>query len=345
MLFWNDRSATQLDSVRADAQRLAGLGHHLDAEKGYRYVLSGYQHTLPPMHPDTVELAYEVASMFAASDQLENARAILCWLIDEHLRVWNLGERTLDHVDRSVDMLCSWNSIDEAISMVEKIERDHFRDRSAAANLANLSALEIEAELVLCRAYAKVQDDLVERRLLSLAAACSRQADQFAIQLMRVWSFIVELTAADEAGNDTTSQASSAFHEALEKSNSKPMEFFDGAVDMMIAIQDAGNNERTHGLARSIESTAVETFGADDVKTVRVLINIGLCFQDNGNWNGARPFIEHALVVAGHLLGLHDELALDLERAIESGHLELSDAGRDTLYRSERMRRREQANR
>ena len=153
-----------------------------------------------------------------------------------------------------------------------------------------------------------------------------------------MWNVLLGLqtsTTIDRTENSATARACAGFSQIFRRTESKSPSLFDSAIDLMTAFQDAGDSDRASDVGQEIESAAVDTFGYDDVRTIGILINIGLCHQKNYDWERARPVFEHALTSAMALMGMDSEVTLVLERGLESGHCELSGLDRSIFSENE----------
>ena len=310
--------------MQVDAERLEQLEQTEEAEQRYCKALAGLQHLLPPMHADTVTLAYQLCEFYARHDQTKDAYAILQWLTQSHVDRWGLEHRkTLEHMDQTADMLASWHMSSEALSLLHQLwgfdECTRADFTSCSSLIETEDTLGIECELTLCRLGVKHGDTAVKERLEDLAERCRREQQSLSVQAMKSWSLLLDWYNCCDDPIDQShgcNRAAIAVEELLDSIDKPSMELLEGALELAKKLLNADEYEQGNKLFLNIESRGEECFDNDE-RFLHVLIAIGKCYQDIERWNDARPFFEHAYSMSICMFGLEHYRTKSLEEGLD----------------------------
>ena len=355
-LTWNGRTRAQLQALTQEAYDLDRLGNIEIAENKYRTALDGLQHLLAPTHEETKKVAYQLVSFYAQHDRMDDADAVLGWMCDKLIDRWGIDhKRTVDHLLYILELFNHWSRVDDAIALISRAfeafghSDDNERPtdvRSALSSgpwiqsLNNLlqrpqtisevrafDATDKPAMMTYQIGLTKiVHGEAAEAFLLGLISQCLKYPDKFATQSFEAWHALITLYHKPETADKYAEALKRAEEDFRTISNLDSIwtgPLLDAAVELAKLYVKAGQHESAESILLKVESEAEILYGEDDDKLIRLLIRIGIFFQDQQRWSDARPRFEHALAASMTWSGLSNARTKRLQAALDNEHFEM----------------------
>ncbi len=344
--------------MHREAHDLDRLGHFELAEDKFRAALDGLQNVLTPTHEQTSTLAYHLASFYANHNRMNSAYEVLDWMCSKYIERWGIDhKKTVTHLLRVVDMLHSWSRSEDAITIIYQAfeayegligagsqsdggkspvnplqassSRGIFSRRALDATTALTPAEEpalANYQLGLAGARAKMKDDAAEPLLLGLIAQCEKHPKKLAAQGLEARIALLNLyqrLGDQRKTGEALDQAELAFWIVSDAEYEKTAPILDASVELAALHVEVGRLETAEAIFLRVEAQAVHIFGEDDEKTIRVLIAIGMVYQEKQLWAAAQPHFEQALAASITSTGLDRDRTRRLEEALENERYEL----------------------
>lgn len=120
-MIWQDRTKIEYQAQYEKGVEDERFGRLDEAEVNYRSALDGLYHLLTATHPETVTVAYTLASFFAQHVRMQDADTVLDWLTKAHIE--SLGpynQRTLDHIINVCEMFRSWGRPRDSVELLQQ---------------------------------------------------------------------------------------------------------------------------------------------------------------------------------------------------------------------------------
>ena len=339
-----------------EAHDLERLGQTEVAENKYRTALDGLQHLLAPTHEVTKRVAYQLVSFYAQHDRMDDADAVLGWMCDKLIDRWGIDhKKTVDHLLYILELFDRWSRVNDAITLItrafEALEYTNGHERStdvrSAQNanpwiqplngllrrpqtISQVRAFDATDEPVVM-AYQIgltkiVHSEAAEAFLLGLISQCLKHLDKLATQLLEAWHALLTFYHKPEKAEkhaEALKQAEADFQMISELDSVWTGSLIDAAVELAKLFVKAGQYENADLMLLKVETEAEILYGEDDDKLIRLLIRIGIFFQDRQRWNDARPRFEHALAASMTWSGLSHVRTKRLQAALDNEHFEM----------------------
>jgi hypothetical protein len=120
-LTWNGHVKADYQVEYEEGLEDARSGRADKAETKFRSTLEGFHHLLSATHPETVSIAYQLASLFAVQSRMQEADTVIDWLNQAHLEDFGIHHaRTWDHVFNVCDMFRNWGRPEQAAELLEQ---------------------------------------------------------------------------------------------------------------------------------------------------------------------------------------------------------------------------------
>jgi hypothetical protein len=113
------------------------------------------------------------------------------------------------------------------------------------------------------------------------------------------------------------------FWRIIRLDENKTKDILEACVTFIQRFVKAGRHQDADDMFIQIESDAQETFGSDDLQTIRLLDRIGIFYQNEGMCEDAAPHFEQALAARLSRFGACHESVERLELALENQHYEM----------------------
>lgn len=187
----------------------------------------------------------------------------------------------------------------------------------------------VDCQLRSAEARVRANDELVEPLLLSLIAQCKQSPDNLAAQNLRARAALIELyreSARADAAVEELSKAQALFLETWKLVGKISRELIDASLEVAVQSLKSEQYNDADEMFQMIQEGVCETFGPDHSRTMRLLIRIGLIYQNGNRWKDAEPRFEQALAASMAANGLEDALTRTLEEALENQHYSFIDS-------------------
>lgn len=248
MLTWQGYSRTDLQDMLRQALKSRDGGRLDEAETLLKKVYLGLSHVLGKTNEDTVKVAYNLADLYADSNQMKEANGVLENVVQDHIYVCGYEDkRTQQNILHAVELLNGWNRQADALGLLslskELLQSSHHscndqradsqagRKRKAAerTNLndsrsdlsrviqsvgEDLSPDNIEYALGVVRTSVAAKDEAAEALLLAMINQCGNHPN-LSIQHLKAQADLVKFY--DKMGQAHKHQA--AVEGALESVN------------------------------------------------------------------------------------------------------------------------------
>lgn len=360
---WRGRSRGDLQEMWDMARNFRNAGRLDEAEDLFQQVFQGLGKVLGTTNEDTVKAAYNLADLYAESARATEAIEIIETVIQNHVSRWGYEDkRTQQNVLHAVELLNGWKMPLEAVALLssskELLQTSSFSHNQTrkknksndttnfSDNLTdiantitqNLSPSGIDYGIGVARSHVAAKDQAVEELLLALIASCGNKPD-FVVQHLRAHAELLKLY--EKLGK--TDEKGDAFQHAFESVNKAwnsynwddrkiaSLDFMEGVLQLAANILKSGFMIHAKQMFREISDKATEVFGADDERTVWVLITIGLVYQTHLTWDDAEEWFEEAFTAAlrNEDWGPKDGIVMSLQNAMDHCHFSyVSDEGR-----------------
>ncbi|KAH8728462.1 hypothetical protein GQ44DRAFT_757375 [Phaeosphaeriaceae sp. PMI808] len=361
-LVWNGHTKAYYQTLYEE-----GLADELsrrpeDAEAKFRSALDGFHYLLSTTHPDTVTVAYRLASFFAEHVRMQEADTVLDWLTHAHLEAFGISNtKTLNHTLNMCEMFRNWGRPGDSAEFVQQIFRESEKRRpqsndvqpstvntdpltlpTNAGNMTTTSEQELnpqfpiplegstepsslQAQINLVTSGSQVGES-AEAVLLRLIRHCEQFPDKLIAHSLLCYPALLDHYENVEdvvKRSHTLGQAEHAIWKVLHSKKQKTKDDLIGCLQLAKYLVKASKYESADDIFSQIECDAQEIFGSDHLTTIWFLENIGTCYQNEGRWQDAAPRFEHALAARLSLYGAHHESVRRLEAALENHHFEI----------------------
>ena len=215
------------------AQESEQQGDYELAEKQYREGLAVLEHLLSPIHEETNNVAYSLASFYARRGRMKDADAVLDWMNEKHTKELGVAnELTVRHALRVVDLLNSWLRPQDALTFVSRTRNCLLQSTRAEGSQADTSSsdigntatgahqstvvssmmfqpahqpstqntelganpsLQVTHQLRSVDAHIRACDESIEPLLLSIIAQCEQDPQNMAVQNLLARAKLVKL--------------------------------------------------------------------------------------------------------------------------------------------------------
>jgi tetratricopeptide (TPR) repeat protein len=323
--FENLLSSTHEDT-NAVAYRLASFYVQNDRMKDADTVLDGvtrnHMKSFGINHKKTIDHLFNVVEMFHNWSRTKDAITFLSRIVDAF---WEPSQNTPDNSPRPHNP--------DSFGTSSGSEARHARSTQSQTNplghsMPTTEAREpavIEYQLGIATAYIKANDEMAEPLLLRLIEQCEKQPKHLAAQALRCRSELLGLYSIQGGDkiNEALDQAQQAFWRTLDSELEKTESLLETCVELAKWHVKLGQYKAADDMFIQIQSDAVDSFGADDKKTIEILERIGLFYQREGRWDDAEPRFEQALVACYTAFGECSGHAKRLEAALDNQFYEM----------------------
>jgi tetratricopeptide (TPR) repeat protein len=360
-LVWNGSTKADFRAQYTEALAEERSGRPDDAEAKFRSALEGLDRLLSTTHPETVAVAYKLASFFADRVRMQDADTVLDWLNQAHLKDFGLGHaRTLDHILSVCDMLRNWGRPEQAADLLQQVFHEADKEPSApdtthppitdqiqrthasnAYGMTDLQAQEygipfsIPTDGPLASSTLRVQISRVirdgvtnhdaEAILLRLIRHCEQYPDELLVYSLLCYPVLLDYYEDRDdvvKRSDALDRAEQALWTVLQSTDRKTRDDLVACLQLAKSLVKAARYESADDIFSQIECEAQETFGPDGIRTIWFLENIATFYQNEGRWQDAAPRFEHALAARLSRYGERHESVRRLEDALETRHFE-----------------------
>ncbi|KAK8084450.1 hypothetical protein PG997_005721 [Apiospora hydei] len=371
ILTWKGYSRKDIQNMWHVARSQQDAGRHQDAETTFRQVLDGMNHVLGQTNEDTVQVAYQLADLYATTGQKEAAVDVVDALMQAHARIWGYEDiRTQKNTLKTVEILNSWGRHEDALGLLslskELLQTSNSRGNSDAglrrrdkgkgvqnrrdntlipntagtshSGLAALTPPEIDHQLGDLRARVAAKDLASQNILAAIIAQCEGQQG-FRLQELKAHGELVILyhkLDLFDMSQSACNYALQSLHNAWNTFNwdegeVESFDFMEVVMQLAANVLKSGHRREAKKVFRQVADKATDTFGADDERTVWVLITVGIVYQTHMTWADAEEWFEEAFAAACRNLtwGPRDGIVLSLQCALDNRHFSyISDKGR-----------------
>ena len=134
-LTWHGHSRSDLHDMWRTAINHRNAGRSNEAEAMLHQVFLGMGHVLGKTNQDTVEVAYNLADLYAESDRMDEAIAMIEKVIEYHMTIYgNKNPRTQQNVLHAVELLNGWNRQADALGLLS-LSKELLESSSGAPNV------------------------------------------------------------------------------------------------------------------------------------------------------------------------------------------------------------------
>jgi len=291
---WEGHSRSNRTALFGSARSHASHSDHAMAEEKFLRALEGYGHMLGPTHENARKAAFELASFYAGQGRITDANKVIEKLCRQHITKFGVHHRrTQQFIMQVVELLNGWNRPEDALAF--------------------------------------------EGFLKTIIDRCGRKHDTLVIHNLRARSELLKFYNELE----TNEQEVAAFMEGIEavknifrtykweKKRLESLEIMEASLELAANVLKAGLGSEASELFREIGRKAECVFGWHEERTIWINISIGIVYQKRKDWNGARPWFEHARVASYAANGEKDGITVALDEAMDKCYFTyLSDEGR-----------------
>jgi tetratricopeptide (TPR) repeat protein len=361
-LVWNGRTKADYQAQYEEGLGDERSGRPDEAEAKFRSALDGLDHLLSTTHPETVTVAYRLASFFAERVRMQDADTVLDWLTQAHLEDFGLySTRTLDHIVNICEMFRNWGRPGDSAEFLQQVlhelgkgqpQPNSAQPSTATAGRPTLStsaentatageqeqaphfsiSFECPTEPSLLQAQIRQvtsgsqAGEGAETVLLRLIRHCEHFADKLIAHSLLCYSALLDHYEDVEdvvKKSDALNQAEQAIWNVFHSENKRTRDDLIACLQLAKYLVKASRYESAGDIFSQIECDAQETFGSDHPTTIWFLENIGTFYQNEGRWQDAAPQFEHALAARLSRYGERHESVRRLETALENRHFEI----------------------
>jgi tetratricopeptide (TPR) repeat protein len=358
-LIWNGFTRADFEAMFQEAQQLERLARIEDAEVKFREALSGFENLLSATHKVTTAVAYRLASFYAQNDRMKDADAVLDWVTGNHIeRFGNRAVETVEHLLYVVEIFSNWSRNEDAMAFLSRImdvlveEVKNTQDKAKPVRNTNSGNVDrtrpmphqprssddpmrtidgsepvtIDLQLGVATGYINANHKAAEPLLLRLIEQCENHPKDLAVQILRCRSTLLRLYYNEDRDkmNEALDQSRKAFWEVLNSKQEKTQSLSEAAAEVAKWYVKAGRYQTADDMFIQIQSDAVDTFGADNRRTISLFRSIGFFYQNEGRWDDAQPWFEQALVACYKAEGKESICVKRLEAALEKQHYDMS---------------------
>ncbi|KAK6860716.1 hypothetical protein PG995_004352 [Apiospora arundinis] len=338
VLTWEGHSRKDLQNMWRVARNHRDAGRHQKAEDGLQQVLDGMNHVLGRTNEDTVQVAYQLADLYATTARTEAAIEVLEALLRAHVHVWGYEDnRTQANTLKTVELLEAWGRHADALGILSlskellQASRSHrvsvsrqgrrgkgkgVSDRQASipsldtagASQADISALtppEVDRHLATLRPRIAAKDMACKNLLSAIIRRCEGHQG-FHLQELRTHGEMVMLLqklGQAEEKQYACYNALQSFYNAWstfdwEKNEIETFDFLEAILQLAANLLKCGLGRDAKQVFRQVSDKATDVFGSDDERTVWVLITVGIVYQTHMTWDDAGEWFEEAFAAA-----------------------------------------------
>ncbi|KAH0541616.1 hypothetical protein FGG08_003906 [Glutinoglossum americanum] len=356
-LTWNGQTLEALKALRNSAHELDREGDFQNAEGKLREVLAGFENLLSPTHEDTNAVAYELATLYAGHDRMNDADLVLNWMGENHVERWGPNHRkTQTHFLRVVDLFNSWSRSNDAMTFLYRVLDALDKHDSVGTRRNNTSNFDsplvaqahvgpphiaaqqpgpeyvasavagtddparVDYQLGLARSRTAAFDEAAEPLLLSLIEQCDKYPERLNSQILQARCALLDLyqrLGDDERVASGLDQAKEVLEKIL-PSTKKTKHFLEACIKVAELHVKNDYCQSAEDMFQTIGCEVEDTFGIDHENTIELLICIGKIFQRQNQWDNARPWFERALAASMTRNGLQSTMTKRLEAALEN---------------------------
>ncbi|KAF3036224.1 hypothetical protein E8E12_007885 [Didymella heteroderae] len=360
-LVWNGFTKADFQTQYTEALAEEQSGRSDEAEAKFRSALEGFNSLLSTTHPETVAVAYKLASFFADHVRMQDADTVLDWLNQAHLDDFGLGHaRTLDHILSVCDMFRNWGRPEQAADLLQQVLREADKDPAgpdtthpptidhtqrmegtSAQRTTNLHPQEhdipfsvpsdgpvapsaLRAQISQLTRGSETNQD-AEAVLIRLMRHCEQYPDELLMYSLLCYPILLDYYEDRDdvvKKSDALDHAEQALWNVLQSTEKKTREILVACLQLTKRLVKAARYESADDIFSQIESEAQETFGTDEIRTIWFLENIGTFYQNEGRWQDAASRFEHALAARLSRYGERHESVRRLEDALENRYFE-----------------------
>ncbi|KAJ4299753.1 hypothetical protein N0V90_004999 [Kalmusia sp. IMI 367209] len=360
-LVWNGRTKADYQAQYEEALGEERSGRPDEAEAKFRSALEGLDHLLSTTHPETVAVAYRLASFFAEHVRMQDADTVLDWLNQSHLEDFGLNHtRTLDHILNVCDMFRNWGRPEQAADLLQQVLREadkeparpdstypltantsQYTNETNSQETANFHGEEhnlrfsmpsegpvapstLQTRISQLTRGSEVGED-TEAVLLRLIKHCEQYPDKLLVHSLLCYPILLSLYEdSDDVVKKSVAleQAEKAVWTVLQSENKRTRDDLVACLQLSKHLVRAARYESADEIFSQIECDAQETFGSNHLTTIWFLENIGTFYQNEGRWQDAVSRFEHALAARLSHYDERHESVRRLEDALENHHFE-----------------------
>lgn len=361
-LVWNGRTKADFQAQYEEGLGDARSGRADEAEAKIRSALDGLDNLLSTTHPETMDIAYHLASFYAEHVRMKDADTVLDWLTLAHLEDFGLFHpRTLYHAGSVIEMFRNWGRPGDAVEFLKQVlhELDKEEPQSNDARLSTATAsgpstLSTRAEnTTTAREQAQASGvpisstgpiepsmlqsehrqtgsgmqggESVEAMFLRLIRHCEEFPDELMVHSLLYYGALLNHYEDIEdvlKKSDALDRAEQAIWNILRSDQEKTKDLLTACLQLAKYFVEAGRYATADDIFTQIESEAQETFGSDHPNLISFLETIGTFYQHEERWQDAAPRFEHALAARLSRYGERHESVKRLEAALENRHYE-----------------------
>jgi tetratricopeptide (TPR) repeat protein len=360
-LVWNGRTKADYQAQYEEGLGEERCGRPDEAEAKFRSALEGFNHLLSSTHPETVAIAYRLASFFAEHVRMQDADTVLDWLNQAHLEDFGfIHTRTLNHISNVCDMFRNWGRPEQAAELLQRVlhEADkelpgpdstypltastgQYTNGTSAQRTVNeyeqehnpqfsippegpVAPSALQAQLSQLTRGSEAGEG-AEAVLLRLIKHCEQYPDKLLVHSLLCYPPLLDYYEDRDdvvKKSGTLDRAEQAVWTVLQSKNKKTRDVLVACLQLSKHLVRAARYESADETFSQIECDAQETFGSDHYRTIWFLENIGTFYQNEGRWQDAAPRFEHALAARLSRYGERHESVRRLEDALENHHFE-----------------------
>ncbi|RYP62306.1 hypothetical protein DL771_009791 [Monosporascus sp. 5C6A] len=369
-LTWEGLSRSDLQAIWHKARGNRDAGRLQEAEGAFQQALIGMSHVLGETNEDTLKVSYDLADLYATSGRIKEAMAIVEKSIQAHAHRWGYEDkRTQQSVLQAVELLNAWDRQADAMGLLS-LSKDLLSsigsyDPPSAANqttgegrsaqaltqdssekltqitqsiLAQATPADVDYGLRVARTHVAANDQAAEGILLAIISQCEGQ-DRFYAQNLHARAELLKLYGR----LDQVEEKSAAFEHAFlclnkvwdayewDEDEIESFDCMEAALQLAANVLRCGYRTEARRAFLQASEKASALFGADDERTVWVLITIGIVYQTHMTWDDAEEWFEEAFAAASRNeeWGPKDGIVMSLQRALDRHHFSyVSDKGR-----------------
>jgi tetratricopeptide (TPR) repeat protein len=360
-LVWNGRTKADYQAQFEEGLGEERSGRPDEAEANFRSALEGFDRLLSTTHPETVAVAYRLASFFAEHVRMQDADTVLDWLNQAHLEDFGLSHaRTLDHILNVCDMFQNWGRPEQAAELLQRVFHETVKEPPAPDSTYRLTAntsqhatrtsaqetenvhehehdprfsIPLEGPVEPSTLQAQISQlhrgsragEGAEAVLLRLIKHCEQYPDTLLVHSLLCYSILLDhYEDRDDVVKQTNAleKAEQAVWTVLQSENKKTRDLLVACLQLSKRLVRGARYESADEIFSRIECDAQETFGSDHFRTIWFLENIGTFYQNEGRWQDAAPRFEHALAARLSRYGERHESVRRLEDALKNQYFE-----------------------
>ncbi|RYP63797.1 hypothetical protein DL770_009297 [Monosporascus sp. CRB-9-2] len=356
-LTWEGLSRSDLQAIWHTARGNRDAGRLQEAEEAFQQALIGMSHVLGETNEDTVKVSYDLADLYATSGQTKEAIAVVEKSIQAHAHRWGYEDkRTQQNVLQAVELLNAWDRQADAMGLLS-LSKDLLsstgsygppstanqtrgkgkRAQDSSESLSQITQLilaqatpaDVDYGLRVARTHVAAKDQAAEGILLAIISQCERQGSFYArnlharAELLKLYgklNQVEENSAAFEEAFLCLNKVWDAYE--WDEDEIESFDCMEAAMQLAANVLRCGYRTEARRAFLQASEKASAIFGADDERTVWVLITIGIVYQTHMTWGDAEEWFEEAFAAAlrNEGWGPKDGITISLQKALDRHH-------------------------